>query len=133
MGNGSTYRMIPAIFANLGRGEARRTGQEAGALLVNYKRQAAAVIGIAGAIGAFGGFLIQVVFRQASLGVSAAVKAAPTPPARLAVAQSMADWSIPALYVFLFAYLVFAGMTWFFYLRTSFATDKVASFAHASI
>jgi NNP family nitrate/nitrite transporter-like MFS transporter len=49
------------------------------------------------------------------------------------VAQSMADWSIPALYVFLFAYLVFAGMTWFFYLRRSFATDRVPSLAHASV
>jgi NNP family nitrate/nitrite transporter-like MFS transporter len=133
MGNGSTYRMIPSIFSALGRKEAEEKGRDGKATALDFKRQAAAVIGIAGAIGAFGGFLIQVVFRQASLGVSAAVKAAPTPPARLAVAQSMADWSIPALYVFLFAYLVFAGMTWFFYLRTSFATDKVASFAHASI
>src|SRR3954471_5134214 len=57
MGNGSTYRMIPAIFAALGeRNEGTR---------LDYKRQAAAVIGIAGAIGAFGGFLIQVVLRQA--------------------------------------------------------------------
>jgi NNP family nitrate/nitrite transporter-like MFS transporter len=133
MGNGSTYRMIPSIFSALGRKEAEEKGQDGKATALDFKRQAAAVIGIAGAIGAFGGFLIQVVFRQASLGVSAAVKAAPTPPAKLAVAQSMADWSIPALYVFLLAYLVFAGMTWFFYLRTSFATDKVASFAHASI
>ena len=45
----------------------------------------------------------------------------------------MADWSIPALYVFLGAYIVFAGMTWFFYLRKSFATDKVPSFAEASV
>ena len=90
------------------------------------------MIGIAGAIGAFGGFLIQVVFRQASLGVSAAVKAAETPAEKLAIAQAQADWSIPALWVFLFAYVIFAGMTWFFYLRRSFATDKVPSFARAS-
>jgi NNP family nitrate/nitrite transporter-like MFS transporter len=31
---------------------------------VEYKRRAAAVIGIAGAVGAFGGFLIQVSFRR---------------------------------------------------------------------
>jgi len=70
-----------------------------------------------------------VIFRQASLGVSAAVKAAETPAEKLAIAQAQADWSIPALWVFLGAYLVFAGMTWFFYLRKSFATDKVPSFA----
>jgi NNP family nitrate/nitrite transporter-like MFS transporter len=133
MGNGSTYRMIPSIFAELGRKEAAENGLQPKQTTLNFKRQAAAVIGIAGAIGAFGGFLIQVVFREASLGVSAAVKAAATPAEKLSVAQSMADWSIPALYVFLAAYVVFAGMTWFFYLRKSFATDKVPSLAHASI
>ncbi|MEA2234653.1 MAG: transporter, family, nitrate/nitrite transporter [Solirubrobacteraceae bacterium] len=132
MGNGSTYRMIPSIFAELGRKEAAENGLEPKQTALSFKRQAAAVIGIAGAIGAFGGFLIQVVLREASLGVSAAVKAA-TPAEKLSVAQSMADWSIPALYVFLGAYIVFAGMTWFFYLRKSFATDKVPSLAHASI
>jgi MFS transporter, NNP family, nitrate/nitrite transporter len=125
MGNGSTYRMIPCIFAELGR----RTGGDK----VDFKRQAAAVIGIAGAVGAFGGFLIQVVFRQASLGVSAAVKAAETPAEKLAVAQANADWSIPALWVFLGAYVVFAAMTWFFYLRTSVGTRRIPSLAHASI
>jgi len=133
MGNGSTYRMIPCIFSALGRKEADEKGLDPKATALDFKRQAAAVIGIAGAIGAFGGFLIQVVFRQASLGVSAAVKAAETPAEKLTVAQSMADWSIPALYVFLFAYLVFAGMTWFFYLRKSFATDRIESLAYASV
>jgi MFS transporter, NNP family, nitrate/nitrite transporter len=133
MGNGSTYRMIPSIFSELGRKEAAEKGLDLKRTILDYKRRAAAVIGIAGAIGAFGGFLIQVIFRQASLPVSAAVKAAETPAEKLAVAQSMADWSIPALWVFLAAYLVFAGMTWFFYLRKSFATDKVASLAGASV
>ena len=133
MGNGSTYRMIPCIFTALGRKEAAETGADAKATALDFKRQAAAVIGIAGAIGAFGGFLIQVAFRQASLGVSALVKAAETPADKVAVAQAHADWSIPALYVFLFAYAAFAAVTWFFYLRTSFATDKVPSLAHAAV
>jgi NNP family nitrate/nitrite transporter-like MFS transporter len=133
MGNGSTYRMIPAIFSELGRKEASEKGLDLKRTILDYKHRAAAVIGIAGAIGAFGGFLIQVIFRQASLGVSAAVKAAETPAEKLAVAQAQADWSTPALWVFLGAYVVFAGMTWFFYLRKSFATDKVASLAHASV
>ena len=132
MGNGSTYRMIPSIFSELGRKQASEKGLDPKVTALDFKHQAAAVIGIAGAIGAFGGFLIQVVFREASLGVSAAVKAAPSAE-KLAVAQSQADWSIPALYVFLFAYVVFAGMTWFFYLRRSFAVDKVPSLAEASI
>ncbi len=132
MGNGSTYRMIPCIFAALGRKEAEEKGLDAKSTQVPFKRQAAAVIGIAGAIGAFGGFLIQVVFRQASLGVGALVKAAETPAEKLAVAQANADWSISALWVFLAAYLVFAAMTWFFYLRKSLAVEKVPSMAYAS-
>ena len=133
MGNGSTYRMIPSIFTALGRKDAEDNGLDVKQTLLRYKRQAAAVIGIAGAVGAFGGFLIQVAFRQASLPVSAAVKAAGTPAEKVAVAQSMADWAIPALYVFLGAYMVFAAMTWFFYMRTRFATDRVPSLAHALV
>jgi MFS transporter, NNP family, nitrate/nitrite transporter len=112
MGNGSTYRMIPVIFGVLGR----RQGADA----VEFKRRAAAAIGIAGAVGAFGGFLIQVVFRQASLDVSALVKAAATPAEKLAVGQAHADWSIPALYVFLGAYVVLALATWAVYVRRGF-------------
>ncbi|MDQ2630885.1 MAG: NarK/NasA family nitrate transporter [Actinomycetota bacterium] len=133
MGNGSTYRMIPSIFAELGRRKAADEGLDRPATAVDFKRRAAAVIGIAGAIGAFGGFLIQVVLRQASLGVTALVGAAETPAEKLAVAQANVDWSIPALWVFFGAYFVFAGMTWFFYLRKEFATRLVPSLAHASV
>jgi NNP family nitrate/nitrite transporter-like MFS transporter len=133
MGNGSTYRMIPSIFAELGRKEAAEKGLDVETTKLDFKRRAAAVIGIAGAVGAFGGFLIQLVFRQASLGVSALVKAADTPAQKLAIAQAHADWSISALYVFLGAYVVFAGMTWFFYLRKSVAVEKIPSLAYASI
>jgi MFS transporter, NNP family, nitrate/nitrite transporter len=128
MGNGSTYRMIPSIFAALGR----RRGDD-DATRVEFKRQAAAVIGIAGAIGAFGGFLIQVVLRQASLSVAAAVKAAETPAEKLAVAQAHADWSIPALWVFVGAYVVFGVITWFVYLRRSLAVERVPSLAAEAI
>ena len=91
------------------------------------------MIGIAGAIGAFGGFLIQVAFRQASLGVSADVKAAESPADKLAVAAAQADWSVPALWLFLGSYVVFAGVTWFFYLRSSFVTRSVPSLAGESV
>jgi NNP family nitrate/nitrite transporter-like MFS transporter len=133
MGNGSTYRMIPSIFAELGRREAREKGGDPEETRVAFKLRAAAVIGIAGAIGAFGGFVIQVVLREASLGVTALVNAAETKAEKLAIAQQHADWSVPALWVFLAAYAVFAGMTWFFYLRRSVAVRKIPSLAHASI
>ncbi|HMJ04166.1 MAG TPA: nitrate/nitrite transporter [Conexibacter sp.] len=133
MGNGSTYRMIPSIFGALGRKEAAEQGLDERETALAFKRQAAAVIGIAGAVGAFGGFLIQVVFRQASLGVSGLVRAAETPAQRLAIAQAHADWSVSALWVFLAAYVLFAGMTWFFYLRRSVAVERIPSLAYASV
>lgn len=131
-GNGSTYRMIPSIFATLGHEQAQRSGASLEETLKEYRRRAAAVIGIAGAIGAFGGFLIQVVLRQASLDVSALVQAATTPAAKAAVAQANSDWSIPALWIFVGAYVVFGVTTWFFYLRSS-VKEGVGSLANASI
>lgn len=91
------------------------------------------MIGIARAIGAFGGFMIQVVLRQASAGVSSAVADAATPAEKVAVAAATADWSVPALWVFLASYVVFACVTWFVYLRRSFATQRMPSLAYDSI
>ena len=76
VGNGSTYRMIPAIFSALATRRIAETGADEKATRLSFKRQTAAVIGIAGSIGAFGGFLIQVVFRQSSLHVSGLIAAA---------------------------------------------------------
>jgi MFS transporter, NNP family, nitrate/nitrite transporter len=56
IGNGSTYKMIPAIF------RAKNPGDEHEA-----RRLSGAVIGIAGAIGAFGGVLVNLAFRQSFL------------------------------------------------------------------
>jgi NNP family nitrate/nitrite transporter-like MFS transporter len=56
IGNGSTYKMIPAIF------RARNPYAEHEA-----RRLSGAVIGIAGAIGAFGGVLVNLAFRQSFL------------------------------------------------------------------
>lgn len=55
LGNGSTYKMIPAIFT-----ATRPTYAEA-------RRMSGALIGVAGAIGAFGGVLVNVAFRQSFL------------------------------------------------------------------
>jgi MFS transporter, NNP family, nitrate/nitrite transporter len=141
IGNGSTYRMIPSIFAVLGRREAGRTGVDPEATKLSFKRQSAAVIGIAGSIGAFGGFLIQVVFRQASLSTSALMTHATKTIhdkhllalKKAAIAHAHQNWSVPALWAFLAAYLVLAGMTWFFYMRRRVAIKAVPSLAHASV
>src|SRR3954447_19545883 len=60
VGNGSTYKMIPAIFRAKADLSALPDEHEA-------RRMANAVIGIAGAIGAFGGVLVNVAFRQSFL------------------------------------------------------------------
>jgi NNP family nitrate/nitrite transporter-like MFS transporter len=116
-GNGSTYRMIPSIFTRL----AAREGGDP----LEYKRRAAAAIGIAGAIGAFGGFLIQLAFRQASLPVVTAMAHAQKTIADKAtlhaamgkIAAAHATWPIAALWLFLGAYVVLGGLTWWCYLR----------------
>ena len=66
VGNGSTYKMIPAIF----RAKAARQvsgGADAQAAELEGRRLAGALIGIAGAIGAFGGVLVNVAFRESFL------------------------------------------------------------------
>ena len=61
IGNGSTYRMIPAIW----KAYALRSPEgspERAAATERSTREASAVLGIAGAIGALGGFLIPITF-----------------------------------------------------------------------
>ena len=67
LGNGSTYKMIPAIFtakASTEIGQRRRPGDVDGQVAT---RRAGALIGLAGAIGAFGGVLVNLAFRQSFL------------------------------------------------------------------
>jgi NNP family nitrate/nitrite transporter-like MFS transporter len=133
MGNGSTYKMIPSIFTLIGRREAEEKGLDFKEAEVEFKRRAAAVIGIAGAIGAFGGFIIQVVLRQSSLSASSAVAEASTAAEKAAVAAANADWCVPALWVFFGSYVVFAGVTWSVYLRRSFAAGRPPRLAYESV
>ncbi|WP_307844185.1 MFS transporter [Sanguibacter suaedae] len=87
VGNGSTYRMIPAVFqAGVTTAEARAKARKA----------AAGCIGIAGAVGAFGGFLI---------------------PRGFAASNSLAGSLVPALWAFVGVYLVMAATAWFVYQR----------------
>jgi NNP family nitrate/nitrite transporter-like MFS transporter len=63
VGNGSTYKMIPAIF----RSQAMQRVADGGdpeAADRHALRMSGALIGIAGAIGAFGGVLVNLAFRQ---------------------------------------------------------------------
>ena len=85
IGNGSTYRMIPVIFAR------KTAGQEA-------RGRANAVIGIAGAVGAAGGVLINIAFRQSFL----------------------TDGTGDAAYLgFMAFYAVCVCLTWLVYLRAA--------------
>jgi NNP family nitrate/nitrite transporter-like MFS transporter len=114
VGNGATYRMIPVVFAALGRAKAASRGLDPAQTLADVKRRAAAVIGIVGSAGAFGGFAVQQVFRIAS-------GQAADP-----------DWAVPALGVFMGTYAVFATITWWVYLRRTFLVTRLPSLAHAN-
>ncbi|MFC1407628.1 MULTISPECIES: NarK/NasA family nitrate transporter [Streptacidiphilus] len=66
IGNGAVYKMIPAIFharaltkLNEGADPERENFQA--------RRLASALVGVAGAVGAFGGVLVQIAFRQSFL------------------------------------------------------------------
>ncbi|GAA2903413.1 MFS transporter [Streptosporangium fragile] len=109
VGNGSTYRMIPAIFrAKATAGVAPGTPAYEAALAVG-KRDASAAIGIISAVGAFGGFFINRGFGS-SLAATGGAGA--------------------ALAAFAGFYALCALVTWACYLRT---TGPVPSLAAARV
>lgn len=66
VGNGSTYKMIPAIF----RAKARlgvAAGTNPAAAEAEARRLSGGLIGLAAAVGAFGGVLVDIAFRQSFL------------------------------------------------------------------
>jgi NNP family nitrate/nitrite transporter-like MFS transporter len=103
IGNGATFRMIPAIFRVLhrrspfGRLVDPQAAQPADPLVV-ARRQAAAVIGICAAIGALGGFFIPLV-------LSRSIKATGGPATAFAI--------------FVVGYALCVAITWWFYRRSS--------------
>ncbi len=111
VGNGSTYKMIPAIF----RGQAQvaiTEGAEEKAALLKARRLSGAVIGIAGAVGALGGLFINLAFRQSF--------------------QTVASGD-PAYWSFLAFYVVCAAVTWAVYLRPVAAGAPSPRLAYAGV
>ncbi|MBV9143001.1 MAG: NarK/NasA family nitrate transporter [Pseudonocardiales bacterium] len=74
MGNGSNYKMIPSTF-NAKAQAAIAAGEPRQSALMRARRCSGAVIGIAGSIGAMGGLLINVAFRQSFLTTKSGIPA----------------------------------------------------------
>jgi NNP family nitrate/nitrite transporter-like MFS transporter len=102
IGNGSTFRMIPAIFRGLQlqRIEAGNEAAQEQALLA-ARRETAAVIGLVAALGALGGFFIPQAF-------AASIKATGSPEL--------------AVHYFFGFYVCCIAITYVCYLRRSFLT-----------
>jgi MFS transporter, NNP family, nitrate/nitrite transporter len=103
IGNGSTYKMIPAVFARQAEADVT-SGHDAAAAFARSRRLSGAVIGIAGAVGALGGVAINLAFRS-SYG-------------RLGSGE-------PAFYAFLAFYGLCAVLIWAVYLRGAPARDPL--------
>ena len=102
IGNGSTYKMIPAIFNGMARAEIAE-GADAPTARMRARRISGAVIGIAGAVGALGGVLINMALRQSFLTTKS---------------------GDPAFWSFLGFYAVCTAVTYLIYLRR----DAVGAF-----
>jgi NNP family nitrate/nitrite transporter-like MFS transporter len=114
LGNGSTYKMIPAIFRAKALAEAD-PGEDEKVVSARARRVGGAAIGIISAVGAMGGLLINLAFRQS-----------------FAVARS----GVPAFWGFLGFYLVCAVLTYAVYLRRrarASATEPARSLAYAGV
>jgi NNP family nitrate/nitrite transporter-like MFS transporter len=96
IGNGSTFRMIPVIFLTE---RTRAAGNDPAAkerAIRDGNKEAAAVLGFSGAIGAYGGFFI---------------------PKSYGTSISMTGGPEMALYVFIVFYITCIAITWWFYAR----------------
>ncbi len=95
LGNGSTYKMIPTMF-RARADSAIATGTDPALATRQAQRRSNALIGIAGAIGAFGGLAVNIAFRESFL------------------ANKNAD---AAYFSFALVYLLMAAVTWVVYLQ----------------
>jgi NNP family nitrate/nitrite transporter-like MFS transporter len=101
IGNGSTYKMIPAIFRAKAKAAIAGGASETVEML-KARKLSGALIGLAGALGAFGGVLINLAFRQSFISAKSGV---------------------PAFIAFLAFYAVCFVVTWVVYLRKSTADE----------
>ncbi|WP_169814177.1 MFS transporter [Nocardia mexicana] len=112
IGNGSTYRMIPSIFIAESKRRASEAGEDPASALISAKRQAGAAIGVIGAVGASGGWLLQQALRLSN--------------------NHFGSMS-PAFWAYAVAFLAMGAVTWWFYLRSSFAVSRAPSLAYADV
>jgi NNP family nitrate/nitrite transporter-like MFS transporter len=113
IGNGSTYRMIPSIFREEKRREAKGVGDAGLATALKAASiESAAALGFVGAIGACGGYLI-----PRGFGASIAATGGP----HLALAM------------FLAFYVTCLAITWWCYLRKSSLASRTPSLAKARV
>ncbi len=113
IGNGSTYKMIPAIFRTTAERDTEAGTPARAAALLTATKQASAAIGIIGAVGAIGGFLIPIAFSS------------PWVDDPRAATQG-------AFTLFAGFYVVCALVTWFVYLRAP-GRARATSLAGAGI
>ncbi|MEY9212111.1 NarK/NasA family nitrate transporter [Thermobifida halotolerans] len=95
VGNGSTYKMIPAIYAAKAENLVSR-GTPREEAVAHTKRIASSMLGLIGAVGALGGVAINLVFREAFAATGSAT---------------------PAFVAFLAFYLACVAITWSVYMR----------------
>jgi len=113
IGNGSTYRMIPAIFREEKLRKASPSSEASRALALKAAGiESGAALGFIGAIGACGGYLI-----PRGFGASIAATGGP----------------YLALEFYLAFYASCLALTWWCYLRRSFPTPSIASLAQARV
>ncbi len=113
IGNGSTYRMIPAIFREEKRRQAKGLGEVGRALALKAATiEGAAALGFIGAVGACGGYLIP-------RGFGASIAATGSPHVALAI--------------FLAFYVTCIALTWWYYLRKSLLASSAPSLAEARV
>ncbi len=106
IGNGSTYRMIPLIWKSYALETGADGTPERAAAEKKSTKEASAVIGIAGAVGALGGFLIPITFSS------------PWVDDPVAAVKN-------AFIVFAVFYVICLAVTWVFYLRPKSHMTKV--------
>ena len=96
IGNGSTFRMIPVIFLTARSLDAEKTPEAQRQAVVQGNKEASAVLGFSGAVGAYGGFFI---------------------PKSFGTSLDMTGSVDTALYAFIVFYLSCMVVTWWFYAR----------------